>query len=108
LELEFSEAKIQAAGNRAATNFEVFENDLMVDVADLLLLGQVWRVAETIRSNQSKTQAGTIAARIDRKIMALAKKANVQGGFAPFPLKKLIKMQLGSILIIADILSNYV
>jgi hypothetical protein len=108
LELEFSEAKIQAAGNRAATNFEVFENDLMVDVADLLLLGQVWRVAETIRSNQSKTQAGTIAARIDRKIMALAKKANVQGGFAPFSLKKLIKMQLGSILIIADILSNYV
>jgi len=107
LELEFSEAKIQAAGNRAATNFEVFENDLMVNVADLLLLGEVWRVAETIRSNQSKTQAGTIAARIDRKIMVLAKKTNVQGGFAPFPLKKLIKMQLGSILIIADILSNY-
>jgi hypothetical protein len=106
LELEFSEVKIQAAGNRAATNFEVFENDLIVDVTDLLLLGQVWRVAETIRINQSKTQAETIAARIDRKILALAKKTNGQGGFAPFPLKKLIKMQLGSILIIADNLSN--
>jgi hypothetical protein len=105
-ELEFSEAKMQAAGNRAATNFEVFENDLIVDVTDLLLLGQVWRVAETIRVNQSKTQAETVAARIDRKIIALAKKTNVQGGFAPFPLKKLIKMQLGSILIIADVLSN--
>jgi hypothetical protein len=106
LELEFSEAKIQAAGTRAATNFEVFENDLIVDVTDLLLLGQVWRVAETIRVNQSKTQAETIAARIDRKIIALAKKTSAQGGFAPFPLKKPIKMQLGSILIIADILSN--
>ena len=106
LELEFSEVKIQAAGNRAATNFEVFENDLIVDVTDLLLLGQVWRVAETIRVNQSKTQAETIAARIDRKILALAKKTNGQGVFAPFPLKKLIRMQLGSILIIADNLSN--
>ena len=106
LELEFSEVKIQAAENRAATNFEVFENDLIVDVTDLLLLGQVWRVSETIRVNQSKTRAETIAARIDRKILALAKKTNGQGGFAPFPLKKLIRMQLGSILIIADNLSN--
>jgi len=106
LDLEFSEAKIKATGNRAATNFEVFENALILNVNDLLLLGQVWRVAETIRVNQTKTQAETIAARIDRKIMALAKKTNVQGGFTPFPLNKLIKMQLGSILIIADILSN--
>jgi hypothetical protein len=106
LELEFAKEKMQAAGERGATNFEVFENDLMVDVADLLLLGQVWRVAETIRVNQSKTEAGNITARIDRKILALAKKTNVRGGFAPFPLQKLIKMQLGSILIIADVLTN--
>jgi hypothetical protein len=106
LELEFSGANIQTAGTRAATNFEVFENDLMVDVANLLLLGQVWRVAETIRVNQSKTQAGTIEDRIDRKIMALAKNLKVRGGFTPFPLQKLIKMQLGSIIVIGNVLSN--
>lgn len=106
LELEFAEAKVQAAGKRDATNFEVFENDLMVDVTDLLLLGQVWRVAETIRVNQSKTEARNITARIDRKIMTLAKKAACRGGFVTIPLQKLIKMQLGSILIIADVLTN--
>ena len=105
LELEFADAKIQAAGNRNATNFEVFENDLMVDVADLLLFGQVWRVAETIRANQRKQQAENTE-RIDRKIAALAKKTNCRGGFAPIPLQKLIRMQLGTILIIADVLQN--
>jgi len=105
LELELAEAKRQAVENRDATNFEVFENDLMVDVTDLLLLGQVWRVAETIRANQSKTKAGNITAGIDRKIRALAKKTNGRGGFAPIPLQKLIKMQLGSILVIADVLT---
>ena len=106
LELEFANAKRQALENRDATNFEIFENDLMVDVTDLLLLGQVWRVAETIRVNQSKTKAGNITARIDRKIMALAKKTTCRGGFVPLPLQKLIKMQLGSILTIADVLTN--
>ena len=105
LELEFADAKIQASGNRNATNFEVFENDLMVDVADLLLFGQVWRVAETIRANQRKQQAENTE-RIDRKIAALAKKTNCRGGFAPIPLQKLIRMQLGTILIIADVLQN--
>ena len=106
LELELAEAKISAAENRGATNFEVFENDLMVDVANLLLLGQVWRVTKTIRVNQSKTKVGNITARIDGKIMALAKKTNCRGRFAPIPLQKLIRMQLGTILIIADVLQN--
>jgi hypothetical protein len=106
LELEFAEVRKQAVEKRDATNFEVFENDLMVDVVDLLLLGQVWRVAETIRVNQSKTEVENITAGIDRKIMALAKKTACRGGFAPIPLQKLIKMQLGAILIIADVLTN--
>ena len=106
LELEFAEARIHAAGNRDATNFEVFENNLMVDVADLLLLGQVWRVTETILCSQNKNKVANIGATIDRKIMTLAKKTNNRGGFAPIPLQKLIKMQLGSILIVADVLQN--
>jgi hypothetical protein len=38
--------------------------------------------------------------------LALAKKINRRGGFVPIPLQKLVKMQLGSILIIADVLAN--
>jgi hypothetical protein len=106
LELELAEAKRQAVEKRDATNFEVFENDLMVDVADLLLLGQVWRVAETIHVNQSKTEAENVAAGIDGKIVALAKKTACRGGFVPIPLQKIVKMQLGSILVIADVLTN--
>jgi len=78
----------------------------MVDVADLLLLGQVWRVAETIRGNQTKTETGNVASEIDGKIMALAKETNRRGGFTPIPLQKLVRMQLGSILVIADVLTN--
>jgi hypothetical protein len=106
LELESADTKIHAAGDRKATNFEVFENDLMVDVANLLLMGQIWRVTKTIQCNQRKSQTGNMAARINRKILALAKKINYRGGLAPIPLQKLVKMQLGSILIIADVLTN--
>jgi hypothetical protein len=106
LELESADTKIHAAGDRKATNFEVFENDLMVDVANLLLMGQIWRVTKTIQCNQRKSQTGNIAARINRKILALGKKINYRGGLAPIPLQKLVKMQLGSILIIADVLTN--
>jgi len=106
LELESAEAKINAAGNRDATNFEVFENSLMVDVANLLLLGQIWRVAETVRRSQRKSSAKNHILKIDRKIIALAKKINHKGKFVPISLQKIVKMQLGSILIISDVLSN--
>jgi hypothetical protein len=106
LELESTEAKIAAAGNRCATNFEVFENDLMVDVANLLLFGQVWHVAETIRVKQNKTEVRNITSEIDRKIIALAKETSRQGEFVPISLQKLVRMQLGSILTIADVLAN--
>jgi hypothetical protein len=52
------------------------------------------------------TEAENIASEVDGKILALAKEINRRGGFAPFPLQKLVRMQLGSILIIADILAN--
>ena len=108
LELELADAKIDAADNRSATNFEVFENDLMVDVVDLLLLGQVWHVAETIRGNQSETEVENLASEVYGKIVALADETSRRGRFTPIPLQKLVKMQLGSILIIADILANAV
>ena len=89
-----------------ATNFEVFENDLMVDVADLLLIGQIRRVTETIHRNIKKRKTEYIIERIDNKLVTLAKKINKQGEFKLIPLQKLVKMQLGSILIVADVLSN--
>jgi len=106
LELELAGAKISAAENRFATNFEVFENDLMVDIADLLLYGQVWHVAETIRTNKNTAEVGNIASIISKKILTFAKEINRRGKFTQIPLQKLIKMQLGSILILADILAN--
>ena len=106
LELASLVARIQATGNRNATNFEVFENSLMVDVPNLLLLGQIWRVTETIRRNQRKSSAKNFTLKIDRKIIALAEKINYKGKFVPISLQKLVKMQLGSILIISDVLSN--
>jgi hypothetical protein len=106
LESESAEAKINAAGNRDATNFEVFENSLMVDVANLLLLGQIWRVTETIHRNQRKSFAKEITSKINRKIIALGDIISCQGKFVPISLQKLVKMQLGSILIISDVLSN--
>ena len=106
LESESAKAKINAAGNRDATNFEVFENSLMVDVANLLLLGQIWRVTETIHRNQRKSFAKEITSKINRKIIVLGDIISYQGKFVPISLQKLVKMQLGSILIISDVLSN--
>jgi hypothetical protein len=105
LELEFAKSK-NDSGNRDATNFEVFEKDLMADVADLLLLGQVWHVADIIRANQKNSKVETIASAIEAKIIELAKNTDNRGGFTPIPLQKLVRMQLGSILIIADVLAN--
>jgi hypothetical protein len=106
LELELADAKISAAEKRYATNFEVFENDLMGDVADLLLLGQVWHVAEAILSNKSNIETKNITSVTEGKIIALAKKTYSRGKFMPIPLQKIIRMQLGSILIVVDILAN--
>jgi len=108
LDLENTTPQTKAEKNSNATNFEVFENDLMVDVTDLLLLGQIRRVTETIQRNLKNNNIGLIIERIDKKIVALAKKIDNRGEFTPIPLQKIVKMQLGSILIVADVLSNNV
>ena len=104
--LEFSDLTIQSSENRKATNFEFYENDLMVDVEDLLLIGQLWRIADSIRHNQTKLVAEKLVSRLDKKLITLNKKIIQRGGFIPLSLQKLIRMQLGSILIIADVLST--
>ena len=79
---------------------------MMVDVADLLLIGQIRRVTETIDRNIKKSGTGHTIERIDKKIVTLAQKIDGRGEFKLIPLQKLVKMQLGSILIVADVLSK--
>jgi hypothetical protein len=104
--LEDSASKKKPAENRKATNFEVFENDVMTDISDLLLLGQIWRVAKYIFSTTRKTQTMNLMKTVDQKMSALAESVSRRGKFVPIPLQKLVKMQLGSMLIISDVLSN--
>ncbi len=61
-------SKIDEEKNPNATNYEVFENDLMVDISDLLLIGQVWRVTENIHRNIKDGKTGYMIERIDQKI----------------------------------------
>jgi hypothetical protein len=107
LELESAKTNVQTAEKRCATNFEVFENDIMVDVANLLLMGQIWRVTEMIDRKQRNSMAANLARAMDKKISELSDGINRRGGFVPIPIRNIIKMQLGSILIIADVLSNH-
>lgn len=106
LDLENADPETKVKKNPNATNFEVFENDLMVDVSDLLLIGQIRRVTENIHRAITENNAEHRIERIDKKIVALAQKIDNRGEFKPIPLQKLVKMQLGSILIVADVLSN--
>jgi hypothetical protein len=106
LELETASSRIKSAGDRNATNFEVFENDLMVDIANLFLLGQILRVTETIQRNKMNNQIRNISINLDGRIRSLAGRIRSQGEFVKIPLRKLVRMQLGSILIIADVLLN--
>lgn len=106
LELENTALEIDEEKDPNATNYEVFENDLMVDIADLLLIGQVWRVTENIHRNINDGKNDYMLERIDQKIKGLAKKIDKRGEFKPIPIQKLVKMQLGSLLIIADVLSS--
>jgi len=106
--LEDSASKKKPVEDRKATNFEVFENDVMADISDLLLLGQIWRVAKYIFSKTRETQTMSLMKTVDQKMGALAESVSRRGRFVPMPIQKLVKIQLGSILIIADVLLNSV
>ena len=91
-----------------ATKAEVFENEVLNDVFDLFFLGQLWRVAESICIKGSTTQICQLMDSIDIEIKSLAKSAQERGAFFQLPLRTSVKMQLGSLLIIADELKkNY-
>ena len=101
-----SNLKKKPAEDRKATNFEVFENDIMADIYDLLLIGQIWRVSKYISSATKAPQVNHLMKQVNHKMNALAESLNTRGKFVPLPIQKLVKMQLGSTLIVADVLMN--
>jgi len=79
----------------------------MINISNLLLLGQIWRGVTDVQRNQ--TQSGMLQKSIrdiDRKIFDLSEKVKLKGGFKLYSLQKLVKMQLGSLLLISDFISG--
>ncbi|MDG6228726.1 MAG: hypothetical protein QCH96_02030 [Candidatus Thermoplasmatota archaeon] len=88
--------------DRAVTNADIFESEVVDDLFDLFFLGQIWRVAESVCV---KGGAKTICRQMelaDLEIKLLAKSIQERGLFYQIPLRTLVKMQLGSILYIAE------
>ncbi len=97
--LELSEEKI-------ASNAEVFENEVIADIFDLFFLGQIWRVTESICIKGGAPKICQLMEKSDIEIKSLGKNAQERGAFYQLPIRNSVKMQLGSILIIAKALKN--
>ncbi len=106
--LEHEKRMKEAAEERIATKAEVFENEVLVDLFDLFFLGQVWRVAESICVKGGAPRICQLMESADLETKSLAKSIETRGGFYRVPLRTSVKMQLGSILIIADTLIHTV
>ncbi len=91
---------------RFATKAELFENKVLSDVFDLFFLGQIWRVTESICFNGGGRKACHLMDTCDIELKSLAKSIQDRGNFYQVPIRNSVKMQLGSILIIADALQN--
>lgn len=88
--------------DRTITKAEKFENSVLEDLFDLFFLGQIWRVAESICIKGSATKVCHLMESADLEIKSLAKSVQERGAFYHLPIRTSVKMQLGSILIIAE------
>ena len=88
------------------TNSEVFENEVLADIFDLFFLGQIWRVAESICIKGGKPKICQLMGSADIEIKTLGKNVQQRGNFYQLPIRNSVKMQLGSILIIAEALKD--
>jgi hypothetical protein len=88
------------------TNAEVFENEVIADLFDLFFLGQTWRVAESICVKGGAPKICELMETADIEIKSLGKSVQSRGRFYQIPIRTSVKMQLGSILIIAEALKN--
>ena len=92
--------------DKSMTMAEVFENEVLVDLFDLFFLGQLWRVAESICIKGGAPSICQLMDTIDIEIKTLAKSVQDRGGFYQLPIRSMVKMQLGSILYIAQALQH--
>ena len=106
LSLEHEKRILEKAEDKEVTKAEKFENSVLEDIFDLFFLGQIWRVAESICIKGSAPKICNIMETSDLEIKSLAKSVQERGAFYHVPIRNSVKMQLGSILIIADALKN--
>ena len=92
--------------NKKITNAEVFENEVLADLFDLFFLGQIWRVAESICIKGGTPKICRLMETADLEIKSLGKSVQDRGIFYQLPIRNSVKMQVGSILIIAEELSK--
>jgi len=97
---------LDSTPERVATQAELFENQVLSDIFDLFFLGQIWRVTESICIQGGGNKACRLMDLCDIEIKSLAKSIQDRGNFYHVPIRNSVKMQLGSILIIADALQN--
>ncbi|HDS59038.1 MAG TPA: hypothetical protein ENN54_01920 [Thermoplasmatales archaeon] len=86
------------------TRGEVLEGELLADLSDLFLLGHLWRVAESICIKGGMGSLCRVMDSVNLEIISLAKSVQKRGQFYQVPLRTAVKMQLGSLLIIAEAL----
>jgi hypothetical protein len=106
LSLEHEKRILQKAEDKTITKAETFENSVLEDLFDLFFLGQMWRVAESICIKGGAPKICHIMGTSDLEIKSLAKSVQERGAFYQIPIRNSVKMQLGSILIIAESLKN--
>ena len=104
--LDHEKRLLEATEDKIASNAEVFENEVIADLFDLFFLGQIWRVAESICVKGGAPKICQLMETADLEIKSQAKSVQDRGGFYHIPIRTSVKMQLGSILIIAEALKD--
>gem|GEM_PF-1625595 len=100
------EKEISLVKDREATKAEVFENGIMADLFDLFFLGQIWRVAESICIGGGPREVCRAMDSVDVDIKIRGKSIREAGRFYQIPIRSAVKMQLGSLAVIADALDE--
>ena len=104
--LDHEKSILDKTEDKIVKNSEVFENEVLTDIFDLFFLGQIWRVAESICIKGGNPKICQLMDSADIEIKTLGKNVQERGGFYQLPIRNSVKMQLASILIIAEALSN--
>jgi hypothetical protein len=104
--LDHEKRLLEKTMEKPITNSDVFEHGVMADIFDLFFLGQIWRVAESICIKGGNPKICNVMDVLDIELKNLEKQTQIKGNFYQLPIRNSVKMQLGSILIIAEELKN--